>query len=91
MSTILSTNHPPDTQQLDAERIELALPQLRLHERLALRIAVRALLRVERLAVDRERAARVHEHLRRVREVAVDHERRTLTATGAYHQMRRLL
>ncbi|OJX62227.1 MAG: hypothetical protein BGO95_03095 [Micrococcales bacterium 73-13] len=49
------TVHPPDTRQL-----ETVLPRLRLHERLALRIAVRALLRLDR-EQDRETLLRRHE------------------------------
>ena len=55
MSTTLM-NHPPDTRHL--ERLETALPRLGLFERIALRIALRAVLRLERL--DREGALRRH-------------------------------
>ncbi len=81
MSTTSTTNHPPDTRRLDAARIETALPRLRPYERFALRIAMRALLRIERSQTDRERLARMHEHAVRARELALAAER-SRTAIG---------
>ncbi len=57
-------NHPPDTQRRDLGEHDLrglrsALPRLRLLERLALRVALRALARLEH--DDREAAIRRHE------------------------------
>lgn len=58
----INTIHPPDTKQL-----ETVLPRLGLLERLALRIALRGILRLE--AIDREAAVRRHE-------LVLDNERR---------------
>ncbi len=88
MSPTMTTDHPPDTQRLDAERIETALPRLRRYERFALRIAMRALLRVERTEVDRERLARMHEHAVRARELALADERRRTAIEGAWTSLR---
>jgi len=73
MSTTL-LNHPPDTRRRELERLETALPRLGLLERIALRIAVRAVLRLER--VDREAAIRRHE-------LVLDNERRMMAAERA--------
>ncbi len=61
MST--TTTHPPDTRQL-----ETVLPRLGLLERIALRIAIRGLLRLEREA---DRAAMIRRH-----ELVIENERR---------------
>lgn len=67
-------NAPPDTRQRDLERLETALPRLRFFERVALRIAVRAVLRLER--VDRDAALRRHA-------LVLDNERRMVAAERA--------
>ncbi len=61
MSTTI-VNHPPDTPQRELERLEAVLPRLELLERIALRIAVRGIARLQRQerAVDREAALRRH-------------------------------
>ena len=71
-STML--NHPPDTRRVGLERLETALPRLGFFERIALRITVRAVLRVERF--DREAALRRHE-------LVLDNERRMMAAERA--------
>jgi len=73
MSTTLQ-NHPPDTRQRELEHLETALPRLGFFERIALRIAVRAVLRLERL--DREAALRRHA-------LVLDNERRMMAAERA--------
>jgi len=73
MSTTL-LNHPPDTRQRELEQLEIALPRLGFFERIALRIAVRAVLRLDRL--DREAALRRHE-------LVLDNERRATAAERA--------
>jgi len=73
MSTTLTT-HPPDTRQQELKQLETALPRLGFFERIALRIALRAVLRLERL--DREALLRRH-HL------VLDNERRRMAAERA--------
>jgi len=66
--------HPPDTTRRELETLETVLPRLGLLERLALRVAVRALARLERL--DREAAVRRHR-------LVLDNERRASEAERA--------
>ncbi len=81
MSTTINTTHPPSPQQLEAERLETVLPRLRLVERLALRLALRGLLRLERA----ERSGRAHdrEHAIRAHALMLDNDRRTMAAERA--------
>ncbi|HWL02896.1 MAG TPA: hypothetical protein VNQ52_11060 [Microbacteriaceae bacterium] len=73
MSTTVQ-NHPPDTRQRELEHLETALPRLGFFERIALRVAMRAVLRLERF--DREAALRRHE-------LVLDNERRRMAADRA--------
>jgi len=88
MSTTISSNHPPSSQQLDAGHLETVLPRLRLIERLALRVALRGLLRLER--AERHLHAHDHERARRTHALVIDNERRRMAAEHADLLMRPL-
>jgi len=72
MSTTL-LNHPPDTQRHELDDLETVLPRLGLLERLALRVTIRALTRLER--TERESAIRRHELVleNELRRSAIEH------------------
>lgn len=73
MSTTLKSR-PPDTRRRELEQLATVLPRLGVFERIALRIALRAVLRLEHL--DREAALRRHE-------LVLDNERRAMAAERA--------
>lgn len=73
MSSTLMT-HPPDLRRRELDQLATALPRLGFLERIALRIALRAVLRIESL--DREAALRRHE-------LVLDNERRMMAAERA--------
>lgn len=73
MSTTL-LNHPPDARPLELGQLETVLPRLTLVERIAMRIAVRGVLRLERF----ERDAALRRHA-----LVLENERRMMAADHA--------